>query len=161
VQDALICTSRTADRQQFIASLESAVHQRALARAEVPALIAALPQRFATLACELDFGAESGLETIARLRIGPLAKSVQTQVEITGIGRNGRRGRVDLLINGWLVIELDGDEFHDPAQDRIRDAVLVRLGYRVHRFGYDQIMHHWPLVEATIIELLQHEPARV
>ena len=72
----------------------------------------------------------------------------------------GGDGRVDLLIDGWLVIELDGDEFHDPVADRERNAALVRLGYRVHRFGYDQVINGWPLVEATVLELLRYPPTR-
>jgi hypothetical protein len=32
----------------------------------------------------------------------------------------------------------------------------VRLGYRWHRFGYDQVMYGWPDVEATVVELLRY-----
>ncbi|MHA7985306.1 endonuclease domain-containing protein [Rathayibacter sp. CAU 1779] len=55
-----------------------------------------------------------------------------------------RVGAVDLVINGWLVIETDGDAWHSSpqqrAKDRARDAELVRRGMRSHRFGYAQVM---------------------
>lgn len=76
---------------------------------------------------------------------------------------------MDLLIDGWLVIELDGDEFHDPVADRGRNATLVRLGYRIHRFGYDQVIKGWSphlgprnllRPEPTGKEFLRSEPDR-
>ncbi len=159
--DSLICTAHSAERTHFIASLESAIHTGALSRAALPLLLDRLPSRFASITSELDFGAESGLESIARCRLRASVTTLQTQVEIPGISARGRKGRVDILIDAWLVIELDGDEFHDPVADRARDALLVRLGYRVHRFGYDQVLNQWPLVYATIMELLRYPPAGV
>ena len=42
-------------------------------------------------------------------------------------------GRVDLVLDGWLVIECDSREFHEgwmPQQrDRARDLALAALGY--------------------------------
>jgi hypothetical protein len=160
VIDALLLVARTASAEQFIACLESALCKKALSRAGVAILFALLPRSLQSLEALLDFGAESGLESLARLRLSPLVRRIATQVKIPGIARAGGDGRVDLLIDGWLVIELDGDEFHDPIADRERNAALVRLGYRVHRFGCDQVIHGWPLVEATILELLRYPPTR-
>ena len=116
----------------------------------------------------MDARSESGLETIMRLGLGRLGCAVEPQVRIQGIAPNGRDGRVDFVVDGWLVIdfvvdgwlviEVDGDGFHDPAADRIRNSVLVRRGYRWHRFGYQQIMTDWASVEATIVELLRYPP---
>jgi len=50
--------------------------------------------------------------------------------------------RVDLLVLGRLVVEADGAQFHDPEEDALRDALLARLGYRVIRFTYDEIVFH-------------------
>ena len=60
-----------------------------------------------------------------------------------------------MLIGNSLVVEVDGREHHsDPAafeRDRIRDARLTALGYRVLHFSYKQVMYHWPTVEAAIL----------
>jgi hypothetical protein len=150
-----------APREQFIACIDSAIHVGAIPRAALPQLFGMLPAAFATVAVEIDGESGSGLESLARCRLAPLVRLLQTQVAIPGIARHGGEGRVDILIDGWLAIELDGDEFHDPVTDRERNALLVRKGYRVHRFGYDQVVNGWPEVEATIMELLQYPPHRV
>ena len=61
-----------------------------------------------------------------------------------------------LLFSVERLIELDGDEFHDPVRDRHRNSALVRRGYRIHRFGYDEVIHGWADVEATVRELLHY-----
>jgi hypothetical protein len=69
--------------------------------------------------------------------------------------RTGGSERVDLLLNGWLAIELDGDRWHDVERDRLRDAEVVRRSYR---FGFDQVVSDWQRTEATVLELLHYPP---
>lgn len=49
-------------------------------------------------------------------------------------------GWVDLLVEGVLVVEIDGLAYHGDAKqfaaDRRRDAALVGMGYRVLRFTW-------------------------
>lgn len=156
VVDALIRVAHDVPAEQFIACIESALHVGALSRAGAPLIFAALPRRYRHLRRLIDPRAESGLETIARLRLARFVEDIQVQFWIDGIGPGGRRGRVDLLLDGWLAIELDGDEFHDPVRDRHRNSALVRRGYRFHRFGYDQVVHRWADVDATVRELLRY-----
>lgn len=53
------------------------------------------------------------LESRARLLVDLLTSDIQTQVYVEGVGW------VDLLLNGWLVIEPDGFEYHrDRAEYR-------------------------------------------
>jgi very-short-patch-repair endonuclease len=71
----------------------------------------------------------------------------EIQVVLAGIGR------VDLLIDGWLIVEVDGAQHADPAQmrrDRARDAAAVRLGFRTVRLTYPDVVHSWPRSLATI-----------
>jgi len=74
---------------------------------------------------------------------------IRRQVRFAGLGR------VDFLIGERLIIEVDGQEFHDREssfeKDRKRDAVLSTLGYRVLRFSYWQVMGEWPLVVAAVM----------
>ena len=92
---------------------------------------------------------ESGIESLTRCRLQCFGLPILPQVRIAGIGR------VDFLIGRKLVIEVDGAEYHtDPERfesDRSRDADLSRLGYRVLRFSYLQVMFNWPQVEGAIL----------
>lgn len=156
VVDALIRVAHDVPAEQFIACVESALHVGALSPAGVPLVFDALPRRFRRLRRHIEPLAESGLETIARLRLARFVDDIRVQVCIDGIKPNGRRGRVDLLLDGWLVIELDGEAFHEQGRDRLRNSALVRRGYRVHHFGYDEVIHGWAKVEATVRELLRY-----
>lgn len=64
-------------------------------------------------------------------------------------------GRVDFVIGAFLVVEVDGAEYHtDPERfeaDRHRDAMLSIRGYRVLRFSYRQVIHAWHEVEAAVL----------
>lgn len=101
----------------------------------------------------------SFLESIGRIRLAREGIRGEHQVEID------RVGWVDLVLDGWLIIEWDGLEHHDngPAHDEDchRDAVLASLGYRTLRFTYSMVMHEWYLVIAAIRAVLAGgRPAR-
>lgn len=102
-----------------------------------------------------DGRAESPIETLLRLLALPLA-AVEPQVVID------RVGRVDLLLDGWLVLEADGFAFHSDRQsyrnDRRRANALVRAGYEVLRFSYEDIVEHPDHVRATIVDVLRRGP---
>ncbi|GAA4666529.1 endonuclease domain-containing protein [Gordonia humi] len=59
------------------------------------------------------------------------------QVTITGVGR------VDLLVGDWLIIELDGWEFHGDKphfnSDRTRMVDAQNLGYTDLPFTYEHV----------------------
>ncbi len=159
VIDALLIVESESPADQFVACIDSGIHTGGLSRAALPLLFSLLPVRARAVLAHVDPSAESGLESLARQRLKGIARELETQVTIPGIGKTGGSGRVDLLLDKWLVIELDGDEFHDPNADRLRNAVLVRQGFRIHRFGHEQTILDWPAVEATVRELLRYPPS--
>lgn len=161
IMDALLAVAHTAPPHQFVACLDSALHNRVINPATLATLESLLPRRIRRWIAKADGRAESGLETIVRILMAPLVQSIEIQVPIRGLAQGGGTGRLDILINGWLNIELDGLEFHTTSADHRRDAFLVTLGYRVHRFGWLQVIHNWPTVQATILELLRSPPARI
>lgn len=99
-----------------------------------------------------DARAESPIETCLRLLAAALG-DVQLQVPLPGVGR------VDLLLDGWLVLEADGFEHHSNRMsyrsDRRRANALAELGYTLLRFSYEDIVHQPDYVLATIEGVLR------
>ncbi len=81
-----------------------------------------------------DERAESSGETVVRCGLRRAGLAVEPQVAIVGVGR------VDLLVEGRVVVEIDGLAYHGDARqfaaDRRRDAELVGQGYLVLRFTW-------------------------
>ena len=98
-------------------------------------------------------GAESPLETVARIRLRRAGFGLECQVPIEGVGR------VDLLVEGRVVVELDGRAYHqDPeafAKDRRRDRTLQILGYKVARFTWAEVMEDGRVLETAVAALLR------
>lgn len=88
-----------------------------------------------------------------RLRLRPFGWTVRTQAPIVGTGR------VDLLIDGWLIIETDGQGNHDgPShrhKDLVRDANAAFWGHPTLRFDYAMVVHDWDLVERAIVATIR------
>ena len=83
--------------------------------------------------------ARSILETVARLQLVDMGLTPQIGVWIEGVGE------VDMIILGFIVIEVDGWAFHSSKEQREkdlkRDRELLRRGYIVLRFTYDDVMN--------------------
>lgn len=131
--------------------LDSALRLRHLRRSDVPALLARLPERLHPVVRATD-RAESGTETITRYFLRRLGLRVEVLVPIDGLGT------VDLLVEGRLIVELDGKEFHDPTDafenDRRRDLVAAAHRYRSLRFTWSQVLFTWDEVERAILATL-------
>lgn len=131
VVDALAQSSACQTARAFIASVDSALHLRQLHPDDLDDVFAALPRRLRRLRGLVDGRAESGTETLVRLMLRGLGVSAELQVWFEGVGR------VDLLVEDWLVIECDSRAHHgswaDVRRDRRRDQTLAALGYVVYR----------------------------
>ena len=140
---------RCADLTASIVAADSALNRRLIASDELAMMCAATPRGRLVLG-RLDGASESGLETVARIRLRRLGVGVQAQVTIASVGR------VDLLIGDRLVLELDGARWHgDFESDRRRDRALVAAGYIVVRASYAQVLHEWSEVETQILTLVR------
>lgn len=136
----------------FFAAFESAWNKRMLSVAARASVRAALP---ATARWLVDFArsdAESGLESLVRLRLHLIGINVRTQVSID------RVGRVDFVIDGRVILEADGRENHDGRsmrhRDLLRDAVASELGFETLRFDYSMILYAWDAVVSAILAAL-------
>jgi very-short-patch-repair endonuclease len=139
------------------AALDSALHrprggESLVDEADRARLRLAVPGHLVAAIDAADGSAQSVGETRARLGLVAARIPFEPQAII------GDRFEVDFLIDGWLVLEVDGREFHSPSDaftaDRERDAFMAWLGYRVLRFTHHQVMHEWPWVLEVVRQVL-------
>lgn len=148
--DALIQAAGCLDSIALVASLDSALRLGVVRIRELRA--AELPATIRTVVRYLDPEAESGLESIVREMARLVGLRTRSQVPFLGVGR------VDLVVEDWIVVEADGAAYHDAevtARDRRRDALLVGQGCTVLHFRYAQVVFDRPLVMRTIIAAVE------
>ncbi len=148
VADALAQAVRCQDARSAVATVDSVLHLGILSWIEVRDVFAALPPRYATILRLVDPSAESGTETFMRLILRQLGLRYETQVEIPGVGR------VDFLVEGWLIIECDSKAHHEgwdkQRRDRRRDLAAARLGLTTLRpLAEDLLYDRAPVSEAV------------
>lgn len=86
----------------------------------------------------VDRGSDSLLETLARTYFRQAGITVQAQVYLE------RVGYVDLLLDGWLVVELDGRhhaEWKQVQKDHRRNNESVLQGYTALRYYYSDVVY--------------------
>lgn len=157
LETALVHVFFCAGEEAFFAAFESAWRRRRLSKAARLHIRAAIPESARWLVDFARSDADSGLESLLRLRLHLLGVELRRQVDIDGVGR------VDFVAGGRLIIEVDGKENHDgPAKrhkDLVRDAAASALGYESLRFDYAQIIHDWERVQPAILAALRRAHA--
>jgi very-short-patch-repair endonuclease len=137
--DALVHAVLCQPARHAIATIDSALNKRLIGLADLADVFAALPPRFRVLRSLVDGRAQSGPETLVRLMARALGCRVDVQVFFDGVGF------VDLLLDGWLVVECDSKEFHQSweqqVKDRNRDLALAAQGFVTLRLTAAQIMY--------------------
>lgn len=137
-----------ADELEAVCAVDSAIHRGLVTRALVA--IGCTPAAMRVL--ELcDERAESGTESVFRLRAAAAGFAFRVQVPVPG-------GRTDFLFGERLMVEVDGSEHHSGhaefVADRERDAWHAAIGYYVVRLTYAQVVHRWHEVESLLTLLL-------
>lgn len=157
VRNTLLQIAQCMGEEPFFVALESALRQNLLAHDAIRWLRRRLPEEMRWLLKIAHTDADSGLESLLRLRLHLLGIELRSQVFIEGVGE------VDFVLGDRLIIEADGKKNHDddpgeqplsPSRrhkDLARDARAAALGYETMRFDYALIVHDWPTVEAAII----------
>ena len=151
VAAALIHLFRCADHETFFAAYESAWNQRLIMASDRDRIRRELPLTARWLLDLARGDAESGLESLLRLRLHLLGIRLDCQVQIDGVGR------VDFVVGGRVILEADGKANHDGImrhKDLIRDAEASARGYETLRFDYAMIVHDWDRVVAAILPAL-------
>jgi len=139
------------DRETAIACLDTAITE--WSASEVVAAFADSGPRARLIAAGSRAGSGSGLESIVRQRLEALGHRIQQQVWFDGAGR------VDMVVDDVLVLELDGRRYHWDAnafeEDRRRDAQLTRIGKPYLRLTFRQVLDAWPASLSLIQETLR------
>lgn len=148
LQDALHCLPAAF----AIAMVDSALHERTIRASDLDQLRHGLPTHSIDLLRQTDGRCESGVESVTRYLLQQAGLHVVPQVVVPGVGR------VDLLVEGRLIVELDGRAWHDDerafARDRRRGAAATIGRYRTERFDYRQVFFEWQTVEAAVFAAL-------
>lgn len=156
--DALVQAVRCQSPRDAIATLDSAWHLGLVDEAGVAEVFRRLPLRFQRLRSLLDPRCESGPETLMRLLLRGLGCRVDVQVQIRGVGR------VDFVVDGWLIIECDSREHHSDweaqKRDRRRDLAAAALGYTTVRPLAEDIMYRREWILAMMKQVIAHRPVQ-
>lgn len=138
---------------ELTAVLDSALNKRLVSITDLEQWFGHYPHAVRKAVGSCDPMAESGTESLTRLRLRRRQIGLRAQVEIAGVGR------VDLLVGDRLVIELDSKAHHTSlasyASDRARDRRLRALGYQVIRLTYEEVMYGWVDVEPDILAMIR------
>ncbi|MFS0910221.1 type IV toxin-antitoxin system AbiEi family antitoxin domain-containing protein [Microbacterium sp. 179-I 3D2 NHS] len=160
VENVLLQVALCEGEEAFFVALESALRQSLLPAPRLRWLGARLPRPLRWLLAFARADADSGLESLVRLRLHKEGIAVRTQVLIDGVGE------VDFLLDDRIIVEADGRANHDDAvgtpaatskrhKDLRRDARAAARGYETLRFDYALIVHEWPTVLAAIVARLE------
>ncbi|MGP3535515.1 endonuclease domain-containing protein [Microbacterium sp. RD1] len=160
VVGALAQAVRCQSPRDAVATLDSAWHLGLVGEGELAAVFALLPRRYRALRPLLNRRSESGPETLLRLMLRAFGCDVEVQVDVPGVGR------VDLIVDGWLIIECDSRAFHEgwkaQVRDRRRDLAAAALGYTTIRpLAEDILYRHDDTVVALRGVVATRPPAKL
>lgn len=150
---ALGCLLRCLEPLPAIVTVDSALNRGMCTEARIRSeLVGPGSVRARLTLSRCDSRSASLLESLARLELVAAGLQVSTGVQIDGVGW------VDIVVEGRIVVELDGFEFHSSrtafGNDRRRDRVLASLGYVVLRFTYDEVVTLPGYVAAQVLAVL-------
>ena len=159
--DCLRTVVRCADDITAVAVLDSALASGLVSPYGLDRIVEGEPQASRRLASRARLGSESGVESILRQLLEGRGHRVEQQLQIRGVGR------VDMRVDGMLLVEVDGYAFHRSRdafeRDRARDTVLALRGQRWLRIAARQVLDD-PSAAVDAIEamlsLLRREEAR-
>ena len=136
-----------------LAALDTALHDGCIFAHDLDTIFAEVPLKHHALRPLIDARAEAGQETVLREIVRQAGLRYSLQVWFEGIGR------VDLVVEGCVVVEADSRAHHkswdEHVRDRSRDRALAERGYVTLRLLYQDIMFNPAQSIAAIRELVE------
>jgi hypothetical protein len=150
LRDALARVILDETRETAIAAFDWALHAGLLEMFDVEAIMLGVPKsrRFGT--DWFDPACESLPESLSRTRLRQAGHELVSQVALeTGEA-------VDLVVDGIVGLEVDGEEFHRDRfeQDRRKDAQIILEHMHPFRPSARMVFHDWPVVLAAVEEAI-------
>ncbi|MFC7756576.1 endonuclease domain-containing protein [Tsukamurella soli] len=149
---AVACAARCVSGEEFVAICDSVLHRHPeLELADLRDVLTGAPERVLRLLDQVDRRAESGTESLVRVRLRHRNIRLDIQVYIPDVGR------VDMLVGRSLIIEADSREHHgaDYQNDRTRDQIARAAGYDPIRVTWEDVTFRWPVIEARILAMIR------
>ncbi|MDF0529469.1 DUF559 domain-containing protein [Tsukamurella sp. 8F] len=154
--DALRAAARCRPPEDFIVLCDSVLNMRLATMDQLVEWLPGLPAAKSLARC--DGRADSGTETMVRLRLRSEGIHLDIQVYLHGVGT------VDILVGNRLIIECDSRAHHTDrnayADDRRRDRMSTMGGYITLRLTYFDVVHDWEAVLDDIRTLIRRRAHR-
>jgi very-short-patch-repair endonuclease len=145
--DAVLQAIRCLGPDDALACVESALHTGFLSDDQLDLVLLHAPARLHPILSRIDRGAQSGYETLVRLKLIRAKLRVRTQGYVPGAGH------VDIIVEECVGLEVDGERWHGPERflaDRTKDLNAELQGVRTLRIGRPHIFEDWDRTLAAI-----------
>jgi len=153
---AIDAAARCLSKEDHLIAVDAALHAGVLSLADIAQFTLSSRARRRFLLRYADSRAESPPETLARLALMRVGIRPECQAWIAGVGR------VDMLINRWLIVEIDGEKYHvgEPAfkNDRRRDRAAQLGDLMVLRYPASVARFSAELIVAEVKSALSNGP---
>ncbi|WP_104082450.1 endonuclease domain-containing protein [Cryobacterium sp. Y11] len=137
-RDALSQIIQCQEPRFALAALDTALHERKIFPTDLATIFAQVPAKYRDLRTRIDARVDAGQETVLRDLLRQAGFRCEIQVAIPGVGR------VDVLVEGCVVLEADNrlhhKEWSEHVRDRTRDRLLAARRYLTLRVLYQDIM---------------------
>jgi very-short-patch-repair endonuclease len=141
-----------------VAALDWALHTGQLDQIDFLRLVERLPRNKRFIADWVDTDCESLPESLARTRLRLAGHRVISQVELD------TAERIDLVIDGFVGLEVDGEKYHIDTfeRDRDKDLAITIAGYHALRPSARAVFKRWETVQSAVTHALaaRYSPAR-
>lgn len=155
--DSLAHVVRCQPRAVAVAVIDSALSAGFVSERELHAILARVPTCRRIPTSMFDARSESGIESLVRVALVEAGLACTSQVWIPGVGR------VDLLIDGRVIVEVDGRRWHQGEQirDYGRDLAALASGLGVVRVDYTHAITGPELVVGAVRQALRRPRALI
>ena len=146
ILDALVRVVLDESAETALACLDWALHTRAIDDLDFELLVLRMPARARWVAEWVDPACESLPESLARTRLRLAGHTVVSQVRL------GELERIDLVVDGVVALEVDGEEHHllRFERDRAKDLRITCARFHGLRPSARMVFHDWDSVHDAI-----------